>query len=301
MNKIIFVTENQFNGKKSLGIGTMDDIRRINTSFYMTTGENLQFVKCLREVDENKLWKMYFFLKYSLEFDGADDYLSLGNISSLSSASAFTLSTWVKTSTTNKFIYASYASGITDSIQMYFHSGGSLRCIVGTGSSWYQIGTSSTTLADGTWKNFTFVFSGGNYLKIYVNGSEETTSFVNGTNTVPTTTVANAGNTPRIADSVTGGSSLNGLVDEVALFNTALSASQITNIYRGEDDGGSGGTNGVPGDLSTFNPVGWWRMGDNNVGSGTTITDQGSGGNNGTIVNGTQGNTTPTYSTSVPS
>ena len=70
MNKIIFVTENQFNGKKSLGIGTMDDIRRINTSFYMTTGENLQFVKCLREVDENKLWKMYFFLKYTLEFDG---------------------------------------------------------------------------------------------------------------------------------------------------------------------------------------------------------------------------------------
>jgi hypothetical protein len=231
---------------------------------------------------------------YSVDFDGTDDYLSLGNISSLSSASAFTLSTWVKTSTNNKYIYSSYASGLTDSIQMYFHSGGSLRCIVGTGSSWYQIETSSTTLADGTWKNFTFVFSGGNYLKIYANGSEETTSFVNGTNTVPTTTEANAGNTPRIADYVAGGNALDGLIDEVALFNSALSASQITNIYRGEDDGGSGGTNRVPGDLSTFNPVGWWRMGDNDGGTGTTITDQGSGGNDGTLTNG------PTFSTDVP-
>ena len=82
---------------------------------------------------------------YALSFDGTDDYMSLGNISSLSSASAFTLSTWVKTSTTNKYIYSSYASGITDSIQMYFHSGGTLRCIQGTGSRWNQIETSSTT------------------------------------------------------------------------------------------------------------------------------------------------------------
>jgi hypothetical protein len=85
------------------------------------------------------------------------------------------------------------------------------------------------------------------------------------------------------------------LIDEVAFFNTALSASQITNIYRGETNGGSGGTNGLPGDLSTFNPVGWYRMGDNDGGSGTTITDQGSGGNNGSLDNG------PTFSSTVPS
>ena len=32
--------------------------------------------------------------------------------------------------------------------------------------------------------------------------------------------------------------------------------------------------------------MGWWRMGDNDGGTGTTITDQGSGGNNGTLTNG---------------
>lgn len=70
MNKIIFVTENQFNGKKTFGIGTQEAIRKMNTSFYMTTGENMSFTKCLREVDENKMWKIYFFLKFSFEFNG---------------------------------------------------------------------------------------------------------------------------------------------------------------------------------------------------------------------------------------
>jgi len=76
-----------------------------------------------------------------------------------------------------------------------------------------------------------------------------------------------------------------GKLDEVALFSSLLSASDIATLYN----------SGVPGDISSLNPVGWWRMGDNNSGSGTTITDQGSGGNNGTLTNG------PTFSSSVPS
>jgi hypothetical protein len=92
------------------------------------------------------------------------------------------------------------------------------------------------------------------------------------------------------------------LIDEVAIFNSALSASQITNIYRGEDGGGSGGTNGVPGNLDTFNPVGWWRMGDTGSDHGTaTITNAATGSNSGgssinaSIENGSSGNTSPTY------
>ena len=77
---------------------------------------------------------------------------------------------------------------------------------------------------------------------------------------------------------------LQGKMDEIALFNSELSSSDVTSIYN------SGG----PDDLASLSPVGWWRMGDNNSGSGTTITDQGSGGNDGTLNNG------PTFSTDVP-
>ena len=75
-----------------------------------------------------------------------------------------------------------------------------------------------------------------------------------------------------------------GKLDEIAVFSSLLSASDIATIYN----------SGVPGDLTDLSPAGWWRMGDNDGGSGTTITDQGSGSNNGTLTNG------PTFSSSVP-
>jgi len=74
------------------------------------------------------------------------------------------------------------------------------------------------------------------------------------------------------------------LIDEAAYFSTALSAAQITAIYNSGD----------PANLAPYSPVGWYRMGDNDGGTGTTITDQGSGGNDGTLINA------PTFSTNVP-
>ena len=43
-----------------------------------------------------------------------------------------------------------------------------------------------------------------------------------------------------------------GKIDEVALFNSALSASDVTAIYN----------SGVPDDLTSYSPTVWYRMGD---------------------------------------
>ena len=54
---------------------------------------------------------------------------------------------------------------------------------------------------------------------------------------------------------------------------------------------------GVPNDCTALGISGlanYWRMGDNDSGTGTTVTDQGSRGNNGTLVNA------PTFETNVP-
>jgi len=86
-----------------------------------------------------------------------------------------------------------------------------------------------------------------------------------------------------------------GLIDEVSIIGSALSDGGVSS---GETAGGDIATlynSGVPADISSFSPVGWWRMGDNDSGSGTTITDQGSGSNDGTLTNG------PTFSSTVPS
>lgn len=74
----------------------------------------------------------------------------------------------------------------------------------------------------------------------------------------------------------------NGKIDEFALWTGDVSG-DIANIYNG----GNGAV-----DLSDSSVVGttpniWWRMGDNDGGSGTTVTDQGSAGVNGTVSGAT--------------
>ena len=71
-----------------------------------------------------------------------------------------------------------------------------------------------------------------------------------------------------------------GLIDELSVFNTELSQSDVTAIYN----------SGTPNDISALNPLSWWRMGDGDT--FPTLTDNGSGGNNGTMTNMTAGSIT---------
>jgi len=75
-----------------------------------------------------------------------------------------------------------------------------------------------------------------------------------------------------------------GIIDELGIFTSAVSESDLLAMYNS----GSGAI-----DLTSYSPGLWWRMGDSDGGTGSTITDLGSGSNNGTI-NGA------TFSTTVP-
>jgi hypothetical protein len=254
---------------------------------------------------------------YSLSLDGLDDYVEVADSDDFSfgdgsSNSAFSYSFWVRVerSSTNVFQHLISKGSSSNSEYLiqamppnsYGLNANSIYFALYPGStSGAVVESPASSISLNTWHHVVCTADGtGNRsgMKIYIDGVSQTlrtsgqSSITMDNYTDPLRFGARSSNT-------TPNSYLQGKMDEVAFFNSALSASQITNIYRGEDDGGSGGTNGVPGDLSTFNsnngPVGWWRMGDNNSGAGATITDQGSGGNNGTIVNGSSGNTSPTY------
>ena len=60
----------------------------------------------------------------------------------------------------------------------------------------------------------------------------------------------------------------NGLLSNIAIFNTALTSTQVSTLYN----------NGTPETAISFSPVSWWKLDT----GGSTITDYGSGGNNGT-------------------
>jgi hypothetical protein len=141
---------------------------------------------------------------------------------------------------------------------------------------------SATVIPAGVWTHVVITIDSGanNGVKWYINGVAES-----GTNTA---TISNSNTDPVMIGKL--GAATNhakGMIDEVALFNDILSASEVGNIYNGEISGGSGGTAGTPGDLDTFSPVGWWRLGDDATFDGTnwTIPDASVNNNAGTTAN----------------
>jgi len=228
---------------------------------------------------------------YSVDFDGTNDYMDFGTNTTINTSSAFSVSAWfdvdnisttypticlLKTNLTKGFVISlSNATG-----------GNSIYNGVWFGSAHNEFrgfATNNSTLSAS-------LVSGFHHVILTYDGNDPLVStsftvYVDGVNyairdvSVGLGSYANANNVAR------GAYQFDGLIDEFAIFNTELSASDVTAIYN----------SGVPADLSSYSPVGWWRMGDNNGGTGTTITDQGSGGNDGTLTNG------PTFSTTVPS
>ena len=217
---------------------------------------------------------------YSIDFDGTDDYVSTGL--DVGGSSALTVSAWVKLDSVSAslgFVSQNFASGNRTFRLAFFPS---------LNSMWFEVygpnsyaGYQDASIATGTWYHLAGVYNGSNTV-CYVNGVASTTTsglHQSGTGNLDTcTTNVDIGN-----QATTG--YMDGKIDEVGVWTSALSASDITAIYN----------SGAPADLASYSPVGWWRMGDNDGGTGTTVTDQGSGGNNGTLNNG------PTFSTDVPS
>ena len=210
---------------------------------------------------------------YSVEFDASDDYLSITQDSAINISGDITLSAWVKSNTTTSYNSIFTKRQVLGSINYQLtinNSNGQL----GLGHSGGFIYNTTTAISTSTWYHVAVTVSGST-AQFYVNGvAEDSFTGVSITSTTH----------DLIIGATVGYNYFGGNVDEASIFNSALSSTDITSIYN----------SGVPNDISSLNPVGWWRMGDNNSGSGTTITDQGSGGNDATLNNG------PTFSTDVP-
>ena len=141
--------------------------------------------------------------------------------------------------------------------------------------------TANTTTPNNLWTHCVITYDGSSLnsgLEMYINGSLES-SLKQGTLTSGSSQTTASFNISTRDD---GNSPYEGLMDECSVFNSELSASDVTAIY---------GT-GVPNDLSSYSPLSWWRCGDGDT--SPTLTDNGSGGNNGMMTNFS------TFSTDVP-
>jgi len=202
----------------------------------------------------------------SIALDGVDDFVNISNAITL--VDDFSISAWIKPSNTTDTYNMILSCG---SVGPYFavRSGGKLHFYL---SSTYETGAG--VIAPNVWSHVAVTRTSG-VLQLYINGaafgSTSTQSNVIGSQTY---------NIGRYAP--TSGFQFTGNIDELALFNSSLSASDITSIYN----------SGVPNDISSLSPLSWWRCGDGDT--APTLTDNGSASNDGTMTNFS------TFSTDVP-
>lgn len=187
---------------------------------------------------------------YSVQYDGVNDYATLG--STISFSGEFTISTWLNLGSLSgdQVFFGEVGSYI-----YIFYSGSNNRItfVPQVGQSVINASVSSWNTSE--WHHVMATRNSSNTITLYIDGSSIST----GSNS----------NTLQFRSFGQSNYYYTGYIDEYAVWDSDQSA----NI--GDIRDSALGTPKNLDDMSTA-PLHWWRMGDSDLGSGTTITDVGS-------------------------
>ena len=175
----------------------------------------------------------------SIQLDGVDDYVTMGNVSNLNfqRTDAFSISTWVKRGTfeASQFLFSKMNS--TGNLRGYIFYIGSdsdtpifllRRDTSFTSQRLLVVG--STTILDNNWHHLVVTYDGSSTasgVKIYVDGISDTTTFTGAiSDSIITSAPVNIGarNNSNYFNDFS--------CDEVSVFNSELSQSDVTSIYN---------------------------------------------------------------------
>jgi hypothetical protein len=211
---------------------------------------------------------------YSLSFDGSNDYLDTGSkYDFIQQTSTFSISFWLKfTNHASTAIQALLSSNYTGSLKglfvFYDNRFGNKTLKAQNSASSVVTLEVNNGITDNDWHHIGITSLSGGDFKLYRDSS------LIDSLSAPATTTTSANNNLRIGRSDASGGAyyFGGLIDEVSIFNTELSGTQVAEIYN----------SGTPNDIDSLNPRSWWRMGDSNSGTGN-VTDDGLLGNTATV------------------
>ena len=223
----------------------------------------------------------------SIDLDGVDDFVTMGNPSNLNfeRTDSFSMSLWFNkpTSSGAEFLLGKNEQASPRSGYFAFTSGNLVHFRITTSGGFLLQIRDNDVHNLNVWEHYVFTYDGSSTssgINIYKNGTLLTNVARSGatlTQSIQTTVPFTLGARQGL------GLFAESLIDEVGVFNSELSASDITAIYN----------SGVPTSLSSYSSlISWWRCGDGDT--SPTLTDNGSGGNNGTMTNFS------TFSTDVP-
>jgi hypothetical protein len=165
----------------------------------------------------------------ALDFDGLDDYVETAGYKGVTGTTSRTCTAWINTSTVNGSILTwgntSISGGGWD-FRLQDFGGYPGRLTLGVKSGYMA---SRQNLADGNWHHVAAVLEGDGTpsiadIKLYIDGVEETA----------VDTVDHPVNTVSFQDVTMGASSwdFDGLIDEVRIYDRALSATEIMEIAQ---------------------------------------------------------------------
>ena len=206
---------------------------------------------------------------YSLDFDGTNDYVTVPvELDDNDGSSIWTLSGWF-------YLPADIS---TDGLWGYDNANTLYRSSTTQITIYWGSALATSTITPNDW-NHIVVTRNGSAWSLYVNA---------GTPVTATSSNYDDGTTFILGGQGTG-NTLQGKMDEVAIWDVALDADAVSAIYN------SGTPIALDADLGNYDNSSslqaWWRFEE---GSGTSATDSSTNSNTGTLTNG------PAYSTDVP-
>ena len=188
----------------------------------------------------------------SFTFDGINDYFLINSSGTLNTfhQNPFSISFWFKTSTGGTMILSEKATSSSAASRAFYIylSGGTIVWYGGTASPSYTNGSYN----DGNWHHLACVAESNTVARIYIDGVDDTNNIAK--DRIGSSSV----NAPIILGTTynQSGFFLNGLMDEVSIWNTALSSAAVTEIASGPSDLTSL-TN-----ASSSNLKAWYKMGE---------------------------------------
>ena len=224
--------------------------------------------------------------KYSLSFDGSDDYVDLDSAASDMPSATGSISFWVKfTGSSSKYIFEIKADGNNNIVGAYNTFGEYAWVAVTAGGTWKgsNLGIGQELEGDGEWHHIVMTWvdaSGDGELICYFDGDQDGVQ----TNTV--TGLGTWSGTPSEFSlgrlNAHGSSPMEGNINDFAVWSSVLTSAEAAAIYN----------SGTPIDLtedsgdyaSSSDLVGYWKFEEN---TGTTVADSSGNSNDGSLESGT--------------
>lgn len=162
----------------------------------------------------------------ALGFDGGNDYVAVTTASTISAP--YTISAWALTNLATSVNAVAGSRGPSDtSFDFKFQNGNRIHGDIGTGSSWITTSADATfNYSTAVWYHIAYVVSSTGYT-IYANGAPVATSTYAST----TPLLLNATHILNFGRAGNVGEYLNGKIDDVRVYNAALTSGDISSLY----------------------------------------------------------------------